>query len=72
LGRFWRLKANALQSEHASLRFRAARGGEAADFAAGRQNPVTGMISGAGFLAIASPTSRAASRPAPTSFASAP
>ena len=31
-----------------------------------------GTIKGAGFLAIASPTSRAASRPAPTSFASAP
>jgi hypothetical protein len=31
-----------------------------------------GMISGAGFLAIASPTSRAALRPAPTFVASAP
>src|SRR5271165_4997999 len=41
LHRFWRPKTNALQFEHAHLRSRAAGPGEAADFAAGGQDPVT-------------------------------
>ena len=44
---------------------------EAADLATSGQRAVTGNDDGGGFLAIAS-TSRAVSRPAPISFASAP
>jgi hypothetical protein len=64
LRRAGRLDMNALQLEHADLGRRAARRGKTTNLAAGRQDPVAGMISATGFLAMASPTSRAASGPA--------
>src|SRR5262249_55845952 len=66
-----RLDVNALQREHANLGCRAAWRGKTTNLTPCRQDPVAGDHSATGFFAMAWRTSRAASGPAPSSFARA-